>query len=194
MNKLHEHDDHESEPDYHRYYDTYIKASKSRAIFFTDIVTKKSAADLAALLLYYDNHSHDDIFLYINSPGGDASGLVCIYDFMQMIKSPIKTICMGKAYSAAAVLLAAGSKGERYAFKNSQIMIHGIQCLFPILGEDISNSKNYYSFIKENNDKIMKIMADHTGHSLDKIKKDCEQDLWLTAEEALDYGIIDDII
>lgn len=194
MKKLHDHEDHENEPTSHGYFDTYVKAAKSRVIFFTDVVTKKSAADLAAMLLYYDNQSHDSIFLYINSPGGDASGLTCIYDFMQMVKSPIKTICMSKAYSAGAVLLAAGSTGERYAFKNSQIMVHGIQCLFPLPGEDISNSKNYYSFLKENDDKIMKIMAYHTGHPLSKIKKDCEQDLWLTAQEALDYGIIDSII
>lgn len=194
MKKLHDHDHDDFSPPSHGYFDTYIKAAKSRVIFFNDIVSKKSAADLVAMLLYYDNQSHDTIFLYINSPGGDAAGLSCIYDFMQMIKSPIKTICLGKAYSAGAVLLAAGSKGERYAFKNAQIMVHGIQCLFPLLGEDISNSNNYYSFLKENDDKVMKIMAKHTGHPLSKIKKDCEQDLWFTADEALKYGIIDAIV
>lgn len=187
---------HHNEPEKssHSYFETYVKASKSRVIFFSDIVTKKSAADLAAMLLYYDNLNHDNIFLYINSPGGDASGLSCIYDIMQMIKSPIKTICMAKAYSAGAILLAAGTAGERYAFKNSEIMIHGIQCIFPLPGEDISNSKNYFSFLKDNDDKVMKILAHHTGYSLAKVKKDCEQDLWLSAPEALEYGIIDAII
>jgi len=194
MKKIEEHSHKELESNSPHYYDTYIKAAKSRVVFFSDVVTKKTAADLVAMLLYYDNISHEDIFLYINSPGGDASGLSCIYDIIQMIKSPVRTICMGRAYSAGAILLAAGTKGKRYAFKNSQIMIHGIQCIFPMPGEDIANSKNYFSFLKDNDDKVMKILAKHTNHPLSKLKKDCEQDLWLTAPEALKYGIIDDIL
>ena len=111
-----------------------------------------------------------------------------------MISAPIKTICIGKCYSAGAVILAAGTKGERYAFKSSKIMIHGIQFGFPLPGQDIINSKNYYDFIKENNDNIMKILANHTGHPLEKLKEDCKQDLWLDAKQALNYGIIDHII
>lgn len=194
MKKTEEHTHKEVESASHSYYDTYIKAAKSRVIFFSDVVTKKTAADLAALLLHYDNLSDEDIYLYINSPGGDASGLSCVYDIIQMIDAPVRTICMARAYSAGAVLLAAGTKGKRYAFKNSEIMIHGIQCIFPLPGEDIANSKNYFSFIKNNDDKVMKILAKHTGHPLSKLKKDCEQDLWLTAKEAMNYGIIDDIL
>jgi ATP-dependent Clp protease protease subunit len=194
MKKLDDHSVKEPEAPSHGYFETYVKASKSRVIFFSDVVTKKSAADLAAMLLYYDNMSHEEpIYLYINSPGGDASGLVCIYDIMQMINAPVKTICMGRAYSAGAVLLAAGT-GGRFAFKNSEIMVHGIQCIFPLPGEDIASSKNYFSFLKDNDDNIMKILANHTGHPLAKIKKDFEQDVWLSPKEALDYGIIDDII
>jgi ATP-dependent Clp protease protease subunit len=194
MNKIEEHSHKEMESPSHSYFDTYIKAAKGRVIFFSDVVTKKTAADLVAMLLYYDNISNEDIFLYINSPGGDASGLSCIYDIIQMIDSPVRTICMGRAYSAGAVLVAAGTKGKRYAFKNSEIMIHGIQCIFPLPGEDIANSKNYFTFLKDNDDKVMKILAKHTGHPLSKLKKDCEQDLWMTAQEALKYGIIDDIL
>lgn len=177
------------------YADTYVKLTKDRTIFLSEDVTKDSAAQLSALLLYYDNENHDEyINLYINSNGGDATGLANIYDVMQMIQSPIKTICLGKCYSAGAVILASGSKGERYALKSSKIMIHGIQFGFPLPGQDIINSKNYYDFIKDNNDNIMKILANHTDHTLDKLKSDCSQDLWMDAKQALEYGIIDHII
>lgn len=177
------------------YSDSYIKLTKSRSIFLSEDVTQESAAQISALLLYYDHESHDDcISIYINSNGGDASGLANIYDVMQLITAPIKTICLGKAYSAGAVVLAAGSKGERYALKSSKIMIHGIQFGFPLPGQDIINSKNYYDFVKDNNDNIMKILADHTGHTLAKLKEDCKQDLWMDAKQALDYGIIDGIL
>lgn len=177
------------------YADTYLKLTKDRTIFLSEDVTKESAAQLSALLLYYDHENSDEyINLYIHSNGGDAAGLANIYDVMQMISAPVKTICLGKCYSAGAVILAAGSKGERYALKSSKIMIHGIQFGFPLPGQDIINSKNYYDFIKENNDNIMKILSVHTGHSLDKLKEDCKQDLWLDAKQALNYGIIDHIM
>lgn len=176
------------------YQETYIKLAKSRSIFLAENVTKEVASGLSALLLYYDNESHDEITLYIHSNGGDASGLSNIYDVMQMIKSPIKTVCIGKAYSAGAVILAAGSKGHRYALKNAKIMIHGIQCGFPIPGHDITNSKNYYDFLEDNNDNIMKMLAHHTGFPLQKIKEDCQRDLFLDAKQALNYHIVDHII
>ena len=177
------------------YSDTYVKLTKDRMIFLSEDVTKESAAQLSALLLYYDNEDHEQpITLYIHSNGGDAAGLSNIYDVMQMIRSPIKTYCIGKCYSAGAVILAAGSKGERYAFKSSKIMIHGIQFGFPLPGQDIITSKNYYEFVKENNDNIMKILANHTGHPLEKLKEDCKQDVWMDAKQALQYGLIDHIL
>jgi ATP-dependent Clp protease protease subunit len=177
------------------YSDTYIKLTKNRVIFVSEDITKESAAQLSALLLYYDNENREEpITIYLNSNGGDASGLANIYDVMQLIKAPVKTVCTGKCYSAGAVILAAGTKGGRYALKSSKIMIHGIQFGFPLPGQDIINSKNYYDFLKENNDNIMKILAHHTGHSLDKLKQDCQQDLWMDAKQALKYGIIDKII
>lgn len=177
------------------YSDSYIKLSRSRDIFFSEDVSKKSAAELSALLLYYDNEDHESpITLYLHSNGGDVSGLSNIYDVMQMISAPVKTVCIGKCYSAGAVILAAGTKGERYAMKSSKIMIHGIQFGFPLLGQDIINSKNYYDFVKENNDNIMKILSQHTGQSLDKLKNDCSQDVWMDAKQALEYGIIDHIL
>jgi ATP-dependent Clp protease protease subunit len=177
------------------YADTYTKLTQDRVIFLSEDVSKQSAADMSALLLYYDNQDHEaDITIYIHSNGGDAAGLANIYDVMQMISAPVKTVCIGKAYSAGAVILAAGSKGERYAMKSAKIMIHGIQFAFPLPGQDVINSKNYYEFIKENNDNIMKILADHTGHPLEKLKEDCKQDVWLSAQEALDYRLIDHIV
>lgn len=177
------------------YEDTYLKLTKNRIIFVSETIAPTMAAQLSALLLYFDNQDSDSMIqIYIHSNGGDASALANIYDVMQMIKAPIKTVCLGKCYSAAAVLLAAGTKGQRYAMKNSNVMIHGIQAGFPIPGHDITNSKNYYQFLNDNNDSIMKILAHHTGHTLEKVKEDCKQDVWLDSKGALEYGIIDHII
>lgn len=177
------------------YADTYIKLAKHRVIVVAEDVTDNMAAELSALLLYFDNEDHESIIeIYIHSNGGASSGLSNIYDVIQMISAPVKTVCLGKCYSAGAVLLASGTKGERYAMKNSSIMIHGIQAGFPIPGDDITSSKNYYEFLKDHNDSIMKILAHHTGHSLEKVKKDCKEDVWMNAKQALEYGLIDHII
>lgn len=177
------------------YADTYVKLAKHRVLFVTEDVGDVMAAQLSAMLLYFDNEDHEEtIEMYIHSNGGAVTGLLNIYDVMQMIQAPVKTICIGKCYSAGAVLLAAGNKGERYAFKNASVMIHGIQCGFPIPGHDMTSSKNYYEYLTDNNDNIMKILAHHTGHTLEKVKNDCREDVWLDAKQALAYGLIDHII
>lgn len=177
------------------YADTYVKLAKHRVLFVSEDVGDTMAAELSAMLLYFDNESHEDpIEMYLHTNGGDTTGLANIYDVMQMIRAPIKTICIGKCYSAGAVLLAAGTKGQRYAFKNSSIMIHGIQFTFPLLGHDLTNSQDYFNFINSTNDNIMKMLSHHTGHPLEKIKDDCKEDVWMTPEQALQYGIIDHII
>lgn len=177
------------------YADTYIKLAKHRIVIVAEDVTDNMAAELSALLLYFDNEDHESIIeMYIHSNGGASTGLSNIYDVMQMISAPVKTVCLGKCYSAGAVLLASGAKGERYAMKNSSIMIHGIQASFPIPGDDITSSKNYYEFLQDHNDSIMNILANHTGHSLEKVKKDCKEDVWMNAKQALEYGLIDHII
>lgn len=196
MNKKIEHD-HEPlhAPLLMGYADSYVKMSKNRAIFFSEDVSKKACVELSALMLYYDNIDHESpIHLYIHTDGGDVSGLSNIYDIMQMIHAPIKTILLGKCYSAGAVMLASGTKGERYALKSSKIMIHGIQFVFPLPGTDLTASKNYYEFVKDNNDGLMKMLAIHTGQSLDKIREDCKREYWMDAKAALAYGIIDHII
>lgn len=177
------------------YEDSYARLTKNRIIFVCEDIAPTMAAQLSALLLYFDNQDHNAMIeMYIHSRGGDASALTNIYDVMQMIQAPVKTVCLGKCYSAGAVLLAAGTKGYRYAMKNSNVMIHGIQAGFPIPGHDITTSKNYFEFLNDNNDSIMKILAHHTGHSLEKLKEDCKQDVWLSAKEALEYGIVDHIV
>jgi ATP-dependent Clp protease protease subunit len=178
-----------------KYESSYIYLTKDRTIFLKEGVTKEVASELSALMLYYDHVSKEqDIKLYIHSNGGDADGLTQIYDVMRLITAPVQTICLGKAYSAAAVLLAAGAKGKRKAYKNAKIMIHGIQFVFPVLGDDQTNSKNYFNFVKKNNDNIMKMLAYDTGKTLAEVKDDCKRDLFLDANAAKKYGLIDIIL
>jgi ATP-dependent Clp protease protease subunit len=177
------------------YNESYVKLAKARSMFLAENVTTEVAADLSALLLYYDSLSNtDEITLYIHSNGGEVAGLDNIYDVMQLIKAPVRTVCIGKAYSAGAVLLAAGAPGRRFAFKNANIMIHGMQAGFPIPGHDLVNSKNYFKYLDKHNSSIMKILADHTGHTLEKVKTDCLEDKYMTPKQAKEYGIIDHII
>lgn len=182
-------------PQMSKYLETYVKLASERIIFLSENLTKEVASDISALLLYYDAMDSDkDIYLYIHCNGGDAAGLLNIYDVMQMIKAPISTVCIGKAYSAGAILLAAGTKGKRLAFKNSSIMMHGMQCMFPLLGHDTKNSKTYYDFLKNSNDNVLKIISKHTEVPLEKIREDCSRDLFLDAKQAIQYGVIDHIL
>lgn len=177
------------------YSDSYLKMSKERVIFLSENVTDKLGADLSALMLYYDNLDHDaPINLYIHTNGGANTGLSNIYDVMQMIHAPVKTILLGKCYSAGAWILASGTKGMRYALRSSKVMIHGTQFVFPIPGHDFTNSKNYYEFVDAENDAMLKVMAKHTGQTFEKVKEDCQTEKWMDAQEALKYGIIDHII
>lgn len=195
MSKVNSNHEHIRGPLLTGYADTYVKLAKHRILFVAEDVNDRMAAELSAMLLYFDNEDHEaTIEMYIHSNGGAVTGLLNIYDVMQMIQAPVKTVCIGKCYSAGAVLLAAGTKGERYAFKSSSIMIHGIQAGFPVPGHDMTSSKNYYEYLMENNDNIMKILAQHTGHSLAKVKTDCKEDVWLDAKQSLAYGLIDHII
>lgn len=177
------------------YSSTYVKLTKNRVMFISEGIADPMAAEISALLLYFDRQDPEEkIEMYIHTNGGSSSALVNIYDVMQMISAPVKTVCIGKAFSAGAVLLAAGAKGERYAFKNSKIMIHGIQTVFPIPGQSVIDNKNLLDFIEIENEKILKILAQHTGQPLEKVREDCKRDVWMSPEEALDYGIIDQIV
>lgn len=178
------------------YYDSYVKLASSRCIFFTENVTKESAAQLCSLLLFYDNEEPgEQISIYISSNGGCAASTSSIIDIFGIVSSPIQTICIGKAFSAAAVILSAGD--ERIAYKNSKIMIHGIQANFPNFGSSPETAKNYYDFLKDNNDNIMKILAKNTGYDLKELKEISKRDIWLDPTEALNFGslgVIDGIM
>lgn len=177
------------------YGESYVKLTKSRSIFITEGISDKIGAELSAMLLYFDNQDHEEeINIYIHTNGGATTGMANIYDVMQMVRAPIKTICTGKAYSAGAWILAAGTKGKRYGLRSSKVMIHGTQFIFPIPGFDFTNSKNYLEFVDSENDAMLKVMAKHTGQSFEKVKADCQTEHWMDAKAAKEYGIIDHIL
>ena len=179
-----------------KYFESYIHLTDARVIFLNEVFVKETASTLSAWLLHYDHEDPEaEIIIYINSAGGEASALSNIYDIIQMISAPVKTVCLGKCYSAGAILLAAGAKGRRFILPHAEVMIHGIQCAFPTV-EDNSplDAKTYLTHLTNTNDNIMKILAKHTGKTLAEVKKDCEKDLFLTPKQTVEYGIADYIL
>jgi len=179
-------------------YDIYSRLLKDRIIFvggYGGQVTTDSANLIIAQLLYLEAEDPDkDINLYINSPGGMVTAGLAVYDTMQYIKCPITTICMGMAMSFGALLLAAGSKGRRYCLPHSRIMIHqpliyGEGISGPVTDIDIETKE-----LLNTKNKLIEILANHTGQSQDRIRKDTERNYYMSAEEAQKYGIIDEII
>ncbi len=175
-----------------RSYDIYSRLLKDRIIFLSGEVTDDVADLVVAQLLFLEAEGPDkDISLYINSPGGSVSAGLAIYDTMQYIKSPVSTICVGRAASMGAFLLAAGEKGKRFALPNADIMIH----------QPLGGAQGQASDIKIQAEKILKvkellnkILADRTGQNLEKIAFDTDRDFYLDAQEAVEYGIIDQVI
>jgi ATP-dependent Clp protease protease subunit len=175
-----------------RAYDIYSRLLKDRIIFMGEQVHDGMANTIIAQMLFLESEDPDkDINVYINSPGGSVTAGLAIYDTMQYIKPSIGTICMGQATSMAALLLAAGEKGKRYALPHSRIMIH--QPLGGAQGQatDIDIQAKEILKIKE---LIHHILAKHTGKALENIRRDTERDFFMDAEEALRYGIIDRVI
>lgn len=172
-------------------YDIYSKLLKDRIIFIGDEITDDYANTIISELLFLDSISHDDINIYINSPGGSISAGLAIYDTMNFVKSNISTTCVGMAASMASVLLANGKKGKRYILPNSEVMIH--QPLGGVSGQatDIKIVADRILYLRE---KLNKILAEKTGKKIDIIKKDTERDHYFSAEEALQYGLIDKIL
>lgn len=172
-------------------YDLYSRLLQDRIIFLSDEITTTSANIIISELLYLDSVNHDDIFLYINSPGGDVTAGMAIYDTMHYVKSDIKTICVGLAASMAAFLLSSGTKGKRLALPNSEIMIH--QPLGGVQGQatDIKIAAERILKMKK---KLNEILASNTGKSKHKVTMDTERDNFMDAKEALSYGLIDEII
>lgn len=178
--------------DNHEYaYDIYSRLLKDRIIFCAGEIDDYKANSIISQLLYLDSLNHNDISLYINSPGGSVTSGLAIYDTMNFIKSDVKTICIGMAASMGAFLLSSGEKGKRYALSNAEIMIH--QPLGGAQGQasDIKIAAERILKIKE---KLNNLLAKNTNQSIDKISLDTERDYYLEPEEAKKYGLIDNII
>ena len=175
-----------------RSYDIYSRLLNDRIIFLADEVNDVTANLVVAQLLFLESVDPDkDISLYINSPGGSITAGMAIYDTMNYIKCDVSTICIGMAASMGAFLLSAGTKGKRYALPNSEIMIHQPLGGFQGQATDIKIHAQRILDIKEN---LNKILADNTGKPLDVIKADTERDNFMTAQQALEYGLIDKVI
>lgn len=172
-------------------YDLYSRLLKDRIVFLSGEITDSVSNIVVSELLYLDSLNNDDIYLYINSPGGSVSAGMAIYDTMNYIKSDIKTIAIGLAASMGAFLLATGTKGKRASLPNSEIMIH--QPLGGTSGQ-ATDIKIAAEHILKTKDKINKILANVTGKSLKTIEKDTDRDNFMDANEALSYGLIDEII
>ena len=174
-----------------RAYDIYSRLLKNRIILLSGEINDDTANVVIAQLLYLDSINQEDISLYINSPGGSITSGMAIYDTMNLIKSDVSTICVGMAASMAAFLLSCGKKGKRYCLPNSEVMIHqplggvkGQATEIDIVAKRILNLRN----------KINTILAKNTKKNLKQIEKDTDRDYYMSAENALDYGIIDKIL
>lgn len=174
-----------------RSYDIYSRLLKDRIIILSGEINDSMANSIVAQLLYLDGINHDDISIYINSPGGSITAGMAIYDTMNFINSKVSTICIGMAASMAAFLLSSGEKGKRFCLENAEVMIH----------QPLGGAQGQATEIKIAAERILKlkkrlntILAANTGKSLKKIEKDTERDYFLDSNEALEYGIIDEIL
>ena len=175
-----------------RAYDIYSRLLKDRNIIIGTPIDDNVANVVIAQILYLEFEAPDkDITIYINSPGGVATAGLAIYDTMQFVKSDISTICMGQAASAAAILLAAGTKGKRMSLPNARVLIH--QPSGGMQGQ-VSDINIHAKEMLDLKDKVNKILSKHTGQSIKKINTDTDRDFFMSAEQAKQYGIIDEVI
>jgi ATP-dependent Clp protease protease subunit len=175
-----------------RAYDIYSRLLKERIIFIGGPITDEEANSVIAQLLFLDHEDpKKDIQIYINSPGGSVTAGLAIYDTMQHVKPDVSTICVGMAASMAAVILAAGKKGKRFALPNSEILIHQIMGGAEGQATEIEITAKQILKLKE---RLNQILSKHTGQPLAKIEKDTDRDYYMTSQEAKEYGIIDNII
>ena len=172
-------------------YDLYSRLLKDRIIILSGEINDNVASIVVSELLYLDSLGHEDIYLYINSPGGSVTSGFAIYDTMNFIKSDVRTIVVGMAASMGAFLLSSCTKGKRSALKNAEVMIH--QVLGGAQGQatDIKIAAEHILKIKK---KLNSILATNTGQPINKVIKDCERDNYMSSEEALKYGLVDEII
>lgn len=172
--------------------DIYSRLLKDRIVFIGAPITDELANSVVAQLLFLQSENPKaDVHVYINSPGGSVTAGLAIYDTMQFIRCDVATYCIGQAASMAAVLLAAGTKGKRFALPNSRIMIHQPMAGVEGTATEILIHAKEFRNLKE---RINRILIKHTGHPLEKIEKDTDRDCFMSAEEAKDYGLIDHVI
>ena len=175
-----------------RSYDIYSRLLKDRIIFLGEEVNETSASIIVAQLLFLEAEDPDkDIHLYINSPGGSVTAGMAIYDTMKYIKCDVSTVCIGMAASMGAFLLAGGAKGKRFALPNAEIMIH--QPLGGAQGQ-ASDIEITAREIRKTKQELYEIIAAHSGAPIEKIEKDADRDYWLSAREAKEYGLIDEVL
>ena len=178
-----------------RSYDIYSRLLEDRIIFLADQVTDATASLVVAQLLYLEGKDPDkDIQLYIDSPGGSITAGMAIYDTMQYIKCDVSTICIGMAASMGAFLLAAGEKGKRFALPNSEVMIHQPLIAGGGLSGQTTDIKIYTDHLVNTKKKMNEILAERTGQTYEKLCEDTERDNFMTAQEAKEYGLIDEVI
>jgi len=175
-----------------RVYDIFSRLLEERIVFLAGPVTDLNANVIIAQMLYLvSKDPKKDIKLYINSPGGSVTAGLAIYDTMQYLKCPVSTICIGMTASMAAIILAAGTKGKRFALPNAEIMLHQVMGGFQGQASDIDITAKQIVKIKA---KMNQILSSHTGQPIDQIEKDTDRDFYMTAEEAKQYGVIDEVI
>ncbi len=175
-----------------RSYDIYSRLLKERVVFLVGPVEDYTANVVVAQLLFLESENPDkDIHLYVNSPGGAVSAGMAIYDTMQYIKPDVSTMCIGQAASMGAVLLAGGAKGKRYCLPHSRVMVHQPLGGFSGQASDFDIHAREILRVRE---RLNKILSDHTGQTLEKIAEDTERDRFLEAQEAKDYGLIDEVL
>jgi ATP-dependent Clp protease, protease subunit len=175
-----------------RAYDIYSRLLKERVVFLVGPVNDATANLVVAQMLFLESENPDkDITFYINSPGGSIAAGMAIYDTMQFIKPDVSTLCVGMAASMGAFLLGAGAKGKRYALPNSTVMIH--QPLGGFQGQ-ATDIEIHAKFILSLRERLNRLMAEHTGRSIEEIARDTERDNFLTAEAAQEYGIVDKVL
>ena len=178
-----------------RSYDIFSRLLKDRIIYLGEDVNPTTSSLIVALMLFLESEDPDkEIYFYINSPGGSITDGMAIVDTMNYIKCPVETVCVGLAASMGAVLLTAGEKGKRFAMPNSEIMIHQ-----PLIGGgglqgQATEIKIHADHLVRTREKLNKFLSERTGKPLDVIEKDTERDNYMTAEEALEYGLIDGIM
>ncbi len=175
-----------------RAYDIYSRLLKERIIFLGSPVVDQVANSIIAQLLFLDHEDpKKDISIYLNTPGGSVTAGLAIYDTMQFVKSPVSTICVGIAASMGAFLLAGGAKGKRFILPNSEVLLHQVMGGAEGQAVEIEIAARQILRVKE---RINKILAKHTGQKIDKLERDTDRDFWMNAEEAKEYGLIDEII